>query len=126
MHNILVVDHNPDSCRVLAKLLTVMGDKAICALSGQQALDSLEIHIPRLVILDMMMPDMDGIEVLRLIRNNPKTAHLPVIIFTGIDDAEFALYARNQGAAECWVKGTIDYSTLHSLVAPYVDLPTAA
>ena len=126
MHLILVVDDTPDSCKVLAKLLTMMGDKAICVSSGQLALDSLQLHIPRLVILDVMMPGMDGMEVLRRIRSDQKTAHLPVVMFSAIADDGFANYAKSKGANDFWVKSQIDYSTLHQLVAPYISLPAAA
>jgi CheY-like chemotaxis protein len=126
MHNILVVDDNPDSCKVLAKLLTVLGDKALGVTSGQLALDSLQTRIPRLVILDVMMPDMDGMEVLRRIRREPRTAHLPVVMFSAINDPAYAGYAMSKGAADFWVKGQIDFSKLHQLVAPYMEMPPAA
>jgi CheY-like chemotaxis protein len=126
MHSILVVDDNIDACEMLAKLLTMIGDKAVCVCCGQAALDSLRKHIPRLVILDVMMPGMDGIEVLRRIRADPRTAGLPVIMFSAVCDPQFAAYAKSEGANEFWVKGEIDFSTLHRRVAPYMDAPAAA
>jgi CheY-like chemotaxis protein len=126
MHTILVVDDNVDSCKVLAKLLTMMGDKALCVCSGQLALDSLRLRIPSLVILDVMMPSMDGMEVLRRIRSDPKTAHLPVVMFSAIDDPEYPGYAKSKGAADFWMKGRMDFSRIHQLVAPYMALPAAA
>jgi CheY-like chemotaxis protein len=107
---------------VLAKLLTKLGDKALCVCSGKLALDSLQLRIPSLVILDVMMPGMDGMEVLRSIHSNPKTAHLPVVMFSAIDDPAYAGYAMSKGAADFWVKGQIDFSKLHQLVAPYMTL----
>jgi len=100
MYTILVVDDSVDWCNVLAKLLTMMGDKAVCVCSGQLALNSLQLHIPRLVILDVMMPDMDGMEVLRRIRSEPKTALLPVVMFSAIDDPAYPDYARSKGATD--------------------------
>lgn len=67
-----------------------MGDKALCVCSGQLALDYLQLRFPSLVILEVMRPDMDGIEVSRRIRGEPKTAHLPVIMFSAIDDPGYA------------------------------------
>ena len=126
MHSILVVDDNPDSCKMLAKLLTILGDKALCVSSGQLALDSLQLRIPSLVILDVMMPGMNGMEVLQRIRSEPKTAHLPVVMFSAIDDPQYARYAKSMGATDFWVKSQIDFSKLHQLVAPYIALPVAA
>jgi two-component system cell cycle response regulator len=126
MHTILVVDDYVDSCTVLAKLLTMLGDKALCVCSGQEALDSLRRRIPSLVILDVMMPGMDGMEVLRRIRSEPKTAHLPVVMFSAIDDPGYAEYAKGKGATDFWMKGRMDFSKLHQLVAPYMALPAAA
>jgi CheY-like chemotaxis protein len=126
MHTILVVDDNIECCMSLAKLLTMTGDKAFCVCCGQDALNSLQRHIPNLVLLDVMMPDMDGMEVLRRIRGNPQTAHLPVVMFSGVDDPTYAAYAKTKGANDFWVKSKIDFSTLHRLVAPYMASPTAA
>ena len=122
MHTILVVDDAPDACLILAKLLTKMGDKALCVGSGQLALDSLQLHIPSLVILDVMMPDMDGMEVLRRIRGEPRTANLPVVMFSAIDDPAYPAYAKSKGANDFWVKGKLDFPALHRLVAPYMPL----
>jgi CheY-like chemotaxis protein len=126
MHSILVVDDNPDTCRVLAKLLTILGDKALCVCSGQLALDSLQLRIPSLVILDVMMPGMDGMEVLRRIRCEPRTSHLPVVMFSAIDDPAFADNAKAKGATDFWMKSRMDFSTLHQCVARYMALPAAA
>jgi CheY-like chemotaxis protein len=126
MHIILVVDDDRDSGKMLAKLLTNLGEKALHVSSGQLALDSLELHIPRLVILDMMMPEMDGIDVLRQIRSNPKTACLPVVMFSAMSDPVNIADARRNGATDFWAKGRFDFSTLRQLVAPYLALGVMA
>jgi CheY-like chemotaxis protein len=123
MYVILVVDDDPDCCNMLAKLLTKVGKTALCVTSGQLALDSLQSCIPKLVIMDLMMPDIGGIEVLQHIRSNPRTAHLPVVIFSAMGDPKYEADAMSKGATDFWVKGQVDFSKLQQLVAPYLALP---
>jgi CheY-like chemotaxis protein len=125
MHTILVVDDDPDCCNMLAKLLATVGETALCVTGGQLALDSLQRCIPKLVILDLMMPDVGGLEVLRHIRSNRTTAHLPVVIFSAMGDPKYEADAMSKGATDFWVKGQIDFKKLHQLVAPYLALPAA-
>ena len=120
MHSVVVVDDDSTSCQALARLLTRLGDKATCLTSGQAALDYLRTHIPRLVILDIMMPGMDGFEVLSRIREDARLKDLPVVMFSAMGDPAAIDKAMNKGATDYWVKTVIDYSRLQELVAPYV------
>ena len=65
---VLVVDDHPDTCVLLTKLLRLSGLETEFVTSGPDALRFLGLKVPRLVILDVMMPDMDGIDTLRAIR----------------------------------------------------------
>ena len=69
-----------------------------CAYSGPQLLASLENQIPDLIILDIMMPQMDGLEVLALLKGNPATASIPIILLTAKVLYEDALGGYNKGA----------------------------
>lgn len=71
---------------------------------------SLQLRIPSLVILDVMMPGMDGVEVLRRVRSEPKNAHLPVVMFSAIDGPEPIQIIRR---SLCFTKWDA-YSTLSS------------
>ncbi len=85
-YNILAVDDNDDILNLIEGLL--IDEKQfniIKATSGQKALEILEKTPVDIVILDLMMPEMDGMEVLNIIRNNPKTKDLKVIILTAKD-----------------------------------------
>jgi len=118
---ILVVDDHPDNNEMLCRLLRCYGHRPLSAFSGEAALALLGPEHPDLVILDVMMPGMDGLEVLRLIRSNPSTSHLPVILYSGISDASFTQHALQKGANEFWVKGMFDISRLEKLVEKYVS-----
>jgi len=79
---ILVVDDLPQNVRLLDAVLAPHGYRVLTAGSGAQALEHLTRDKPDLVLLDVMMPDMDGYETCRQIRHNPTTAYLPVIMIT--------------------------------------------
>src|SRR4051794_24207989 len=83
---IVIVDDQMDSCRPLMLLMKHIGHRAICLTSGEAALAYLRTQRPDLMILDVMMPGMDGIEVLRFIRDDPQTRHLTVVMFSAISD----------------------------------------
>ena len=74
------------------------------ALSGQTALELLERWRPDLVILDLMMPGMSGIDVCRWIRAQPAFATIPVVMLTGLVDPDVHLEARQAGANDVWLK----------------------
>jgi DNA-binding response OmpR family regulator len=79
---VLIVDDEPNVLRMLGYALEVAGYAITTAQTGMEALGKVEIEQPDLVILDIMMPDMSGIEVCQQLRANPGTAHLPVIILS--------------------------------------------
>ncbi|MCX7683136.1 MAG: response regulator [Anaerolineae bacterium] len=79
---ILVVDDEIESLKLIGLMLQRRGYEIIAARSGTQALEKVKTGDPDLVILDIMMPDMDGYEVCRRIRADPTTSDLPIIMFT--------------------------------------------
>lgn len=86
---ILIVDDDVDSLRLIAMMLQRHGYEVGQANSGNQALSKAEAEKPNLIILDVMMPDMNGLEVCRRLRANPNTNKIPIIMFTAktlIDD----------------------------------------
>jgi len=85
---VLVVDDMPQNVRLLDAVLTPRGYRVVSAGSGEDALRMLEEHQPDLVLLDILMPGMDGYQVCRRIRENPATAFLPVVMITASGDQE--------------------------------------
>jgi DNA-binding response OmpR family regulator len=79
---ILIVDDNIDSITILRTILEQQGFSVQAALSGKEALQKLQEDLPEVVLLDVMMPEMSGLEVLQAIRDNNATATLPVIMVT--------------------------------------------
>ena len=85
---ILVVDDQPQNIRLLDAVLTPRGYRVVSAKSGAEALDLLDSEQPHLVLLDIVMPGMDGYEVCRRIRENPDTAYLPIVMVTASESRE--------------------------------------
>jgi len=94
---VLVVDDLPQNVRLLDAVLSPSGFRVLTAGSGQEALDLLKEHQTDLVLLDIVMPGLDGYEVCRRIRKEPTTAFLPVVMITASGDQE-KLHAIEAGA----------------------------
>jgi CheY-like chemotaxis protein len=118
---ILVVDDNADLCRTLSRLLRHMGFTAECAFSGPEALSHLRDHTPSLILLDYMMPEMNGLEDLTKEKSDSATAAIPVVMLTAVSDQRTAETAMTSGAAAYWVKGHIDYDRLRTDVSKFVS-----
>jgi DNA-binding response OmpR family regulator len=82
LQKVLIVDDDPDIRSLYRLVLRQEGLEVIEAASGKDALSLVEADIPALVLLDIMMPDMDGYEVCRRLRANPRTVELPVLLFS--------------------------------------------
>jgi two-component system response regulator VicR len=85
MAKIMVVDDEPDLVDVVKLILESDGYTVVTASSGQEALDKIPAEMPDLVLLDIIMPKMDGWEVFSRIKGNPKTQNIPVIMLTAKD-----------------------------------------
>lgn len=79
---ILVVDDNDQTLQLIGYILRGQGYEVFNAMSGTDALKMAVSERPDLLVLDLMMPDMDGLEVCRLVRADPRLAHMPIVILT--------------------------------------------
>jgi CheY-like chemotaxis protein len=117
---ILVVDDHFDSSAVLVRLLARHGHDAVAVDSGTAALDWMSERRPSAVVLDLLMPDMSGFEVLETIRRDPALSDLPVLIFSGDYSHETLKRARELGVKDVLVKGTVDWQNVCDTIAKYV------
>jgi CheY-like chemotaxis protein len=115
---VLVVDDHRDANDILCRLLRLDGHRTVSAFTGEDALATLASQSPDVVILDFMMPGMDGIETLRQIRSNPATSGLRVIMYTAVSDPAFREHALEKGANAYFAKGQMQFSELRDLIAP--------
>lgn len=99
--NILIVDDNPKNLEIVAKILKDKGYLISLFLDGKTAVEYLENNIPDLILLDIMMPEMDGLELCRIIKNEPGLCEIPVIFLTAKNQTE--------EMAEGFKAGGVDY-----------------
>lgn len=97
---VLVVDDEPDSLRFLTDTLEGAGITVLVAISGIAALDLLEHVIPDLVLMDAVMPGIDGFETTARIRQRPALAHVPVVFMTGLTESEHVIEGFEVGGVD--------------------------
>ena len=83
---ILITDDDPINRKVVENLLKPNGYDVRCADSGQAALDAVDFDPPDLILLDLMMPGMDGFEVVRRLKTDAATDRIPIVMLTALDD----------------------------------------
>ncbi len=97
---ILVVDDNPNNLRFLSNTLTNRGYKVQRAISGQLALNAANVSPPDLILLDIMMPGMDGYEVCKRLKETDKTKEIPVIFLSALTEAPDKVKAFRLGGVD--------------------------
>lgn len=82
MKKILLIDDEEDVLAILGKRLSGAGYQVVKAKSGQEGIDTAKRELPDLILLDILMPDMDGGEVWRILKEEEKTQYIPIIYLT--------------------------------------------
>ncbi|MDQ2701670.1 MAG: hybrid sensor histidine kinase/response regulator [Pseudomonadota bacterium] len=115
--SILVVDDQPANLRAVSALLTRHGYEVRTAGHGEEALASATQHVPDLLLLDMMMPGMDGFELLAELKQHPELRMLPAIFLTAAQDRDMLLRAFESGAVDYVTKPFIPEELLARVTA---------
>ena len=121
MSRILIVDDASNARESLAKLLRMEGYETSIAGCGTDALTRLKETKPDMILLDHMMPEVDGLTFLAGIRRFPKWKHLPVIMFTGVKDKSCHSRAQGLEVKEFLVKGEYDPKELIKLLDKHLE-----
>ena len=123
---LLIVDDSRDFTEVLARLLRYHGYEAQTAMSGSDALTWLNVQTPSLILLDVMMPEMSGIDVLRTLRSDEKNAEVPVIILTAGCTPQEEQEARTLGVSGMLRKGSVEIAEIVTAIQSILSKSNAA
>jgi len=112
MSDVLLVDDDPDSNEVVARFLRKAGHEVRCVPDGREAIEALTTHTPDVVILDAIMPQMDGVSFLEVIRCYLRWQSLPVILLTAYADGPHIRRAVELGVRKTFLKADYDLGEL--------------
>jgi len=101
---ILVVDDEPNVLRMVSYTLQIEGYEVVVAQNGVEALSKIQTQTPDLIILDVMMPDMSGVEVCEKLRKQPDTMDVPIIMFSALSQVSDKVKCLEAGADEYLIK----------------------
>ena len=122
---ILVVDDDPDSLSILARHIRREGLTVMGASSGTECLNVVKQHQPDVILLDLMMPEMDGFALCRALRADPATAEIPVIMLTARDDVEARAEGMELGISD-FIAKPVTRRELRERVHAQLDMLAAA
>jgi adenylate cyclase len=112
---ILIADDNPPALDILCARLASQGYEIVTATDGQEALDAARRHLPDLILLDVMMPRLDGLEVCRRLKADQALPYMPIILVTAKDDTKDVVAGLDSGGDEYLVK-PVDHAALTARV----------
>ena len=121
---ILIIDDNPVNLGVVVGHLETQGYEVLVALGGEEALVRAEYACPDLILLDVMMPQMDGFETCRRLKANPATADIPVIFMTALGDVRDKVAAFDAGGVD-YVPKPFHFEELLARISTHLALRSA-
>ncbi len=118
---VLIIDDDPVIHRLFSSILEHLGCQPIVAGTGAEGIQLARDHLPQLIILDYVMPDMDGLNTLSILKEREETKAIPVLMATGHLDDEACAKFIAAGAAECLAKpfeASAATAMIQKLIAP--------
>jgi len=121
---VLITDDEPNIVRVVAARLQAHNYEVICAYDGEEALERIAEAMPDIILLDIMLPKMDGFEVCRRIRAEEATKHIPIILFSAKTQEEDKRKGR-EVEADAYIAKPFDPQRLIDTIALLINAPRA-
>lgn len=115
MARILIVDDSSTELHVLTSILNKSGYEAVTAQNGEEAIHIAKKQLPDLILMDVVMPGINGFQATRELSSNPDTAKIPIIIVTTKDQQTDKVWASRQGAKDFLVKPVKEDDLLRSV-----------
>jgi DNA-binding response OmpR family regulator len=122
---IVLADDEPDLRAIYADCLRQAGYEVWEASDGQEALEMVVAHRPSLLILDIWMPGINGLEVVEQLRHNPVMGQMRIVMLSNLGDSDSRLEGFSAGASDYWVKG-LSLGELCQRVKRLLDSPRPA
>jgi CheY-like chemotaxis protein len=119
MSYVLIVDDEISMTETLSDMLNLLGYETRVAYSPRRAMEAIIAELPRMILLDLNMPGVDGVEVCRYIKRDPEAKHTPVVFISAEDDPSVVQRAKEAGAAAFLTK-PVDLDQLEQLL---LDVP---
>ena len=121
MARILFVDDDPNTLLTLSKSAQILGHQALSAHSGQEALDLATSQSPDLIVTDMRLPDVDGLMLIRRLRQDVRTAEIAIVVLSASPEFDAAELACMAGANE-FIAKPVRLQTLQDTIERYAGV----
>ena len=116
MSTVLIVDDNPEMHRLYRTALHRSGYRLMAASTGAEALLAMSMRLPDLILLDLAMPEMDGVAFLQVLRNEPEWRQVPVIVITAFGTTDDLEMTKRLGVAGHLVKAAFSIKQLRAQI----------
>jgi len=119
--HILLVDDNEDFITAARQFLTTLGYHVTTASDGEQALEAVALAPPDIILMDVLMPRLDGWDTLNALQSNPETVDIPVLMLTALRGSDPVKQSFNSGSTWFYPKPILDYHDLLLVIRRILD-----
>ncbi len=123
MTKMLLIEDDPLIYRLYQKLFTLEGYQIELAENGQLGLEKLKTYQPDIILLDIMMPTMNGIEMMTQLKTDPSTKDIPIVVLTNLADMRVTNMALSKGAVLCILKSQTEPEDVVASIKGVLGMP---